>query len=156
MSRLDYIDTLGTKISKKTENLDFQLNSNSLEEQVFYNPLSTIDKIKIQSVNENNLLHIYQQNPNILIGYLNLARSQNISKARKKKLNKFKSEIYREKIPDFWPLKERLSQLAKALQRENIFENTIEINLIKKDTSNLPFVNIILSNKRQDKEEGRR
>ena len=46
MSRLDYIDTLGTKISKKSKNLECQLNFNSLEEQVFYNPLSSIDKIK--------------------------------------------------------------------------------------------------------------
>ena len=154
MARLNYIDTLGNKTSPNSRKNDHQLNFNSLEEQVFYNPLSSIDKIKIQSVSENNLLLVYQDNPNILIGYLNLARSLNISKARKKKLNKFRTEIYRKKIPAFWPLKERLCQLAKALRQEEKIDNTVEINLIKKDTSNLPFVNIILSNKRQNRDEG--
>ena len=89
-----------------------------------------------------------------MIGYLSLARSLDISKARKKTLIQFKTEICRKQIPACRPLKERISYLAQSLQKEGKVENSIEINLIRKDTSNLPFVNIILSDKRQNREDG--
>ena len=70
-------------------------------------------------------------------------------------MGKFKAEICREKIPALWPLKERIWILSQSLQKgEKIGKNSIEINLLQKDTSNLPFVNIILSAKGQNKEDG--
>ena len=84
MSRLNYIDTLGTEKFKNPNENNFQLNLHSPEEQLFYNPLSSIDKIKVQSLSETNLLQVYKKKTDLLIGYLNLARSLDISKARKK------------------------------------------------------------------------
>ena len=155
MSRLDYIEKLGADNPKKVTRTDFQLNLHSLEKQPFYNPFTSIDKAKVQPLSVNDLLGVYQKDPNQIVGYLNLARSLNVSRARKKKMGKFKAEICRKKIPALWPLRERIWVLSRSLQRgEKIEKNSVEINLLQKDTSNLPFFNIILSAKKQNKEDG--
>ena len=75
---------------------------------------------------ETDLLGVYQNDPNLLIGYLNLARGLNISRARKKKMGKFKAEICRKKIPALWPLRERIWVLSQCLQRgEEIEKNSL-------------------------------
>ena len=70
-------------------------------------------------------------------------------------MNKLKAEIGRSKVPGLWPLRERICILFQSLQKGEYFDkNTKEINLLQKDNSNLPFINIILSSKKQDKSNG--
>ena len=70
-------------------------------------------------------------------------------------MNKFKAEIGRNKVPAIWPLRERISILYQSLRKGDYFENkTKQINLIQADTSNLPFINVILCSKKQNKSEG--
>ena len=47
MSKLDYIEKLGEENSKKVTRTDIRLNLHGLEKQSFYNPGTSIDKVKI-------------------------------------------------------------------------------------------------------------
>ena len=53
------------------------------------------------------------------------------------------------------PLTERIKILYQSLAKGQINEKKFkEINVIQKDKSNLPFINIVLATKRQEKTEG--
>ena len=60
MSRMKYINNLGADDPNNPTQTDFQLNLHSLNEEPFYNPLSSIDKIKIQPLSVTDLLKVYQ------------------------------------------------------------------------------------------------
>ena len=61
MSKLDYIEKLGEENSKKVTRTDIQLNLHGLKKQSFYNPLTLIDRVKVQPLNVND--------PNQIVGY---------------------------------------------------------------------------------------
>ena len=87
--------------------------------------MTSIDKVKVQPLNVNDLLGVYQKDPNQIVGYINLAKSLNVSRARKKKMSKFKAEISRSKTPGLWPLQERIWILSQCLQKgEKLGNNT--------------------------------
>ena len=101
--------------------------------QTFYNPLMLIDRVKSQQHNINDLLSAYMENPQKIVGFINIAKGLNISRARKKKMNKFKAEIGRNKVPVLWPLCERICISYQSLQKGEYFENnTKEINLLQR------------------------
>ena len=56
MSKNDYVQRLGQENLRNSPKRKIQLNSNSLEMGIFYNPIMSIDKVKIQQHNINDLL----------------------------------------------------------------------------------------------------
>ena len=155
MSKNDYIQRLGQENLRNSPKQKVQLNFNSLEMGIFYNPIMSIDKVKIQQHNINDLLSDYMVDPQKIVGFINIAKNLKISRAKKKKMNKFRAKIGSNKVPAIWPLCDRISILYQSLRKGDYFENkTKQINLIQGDTSNLPFINVILCSKKQDKSEG--
>ena len=117
MSKWDYIEKLGEEISKKVTMNDIRLNLHGLQKQSFYNPLTLIDRVKVQPLNLIDRLGVYTKDPNQIVGYINLAKSLNVSRARKKKMSKFKAEISRSKTPGLWPLQERIWILSQSFKK---------------------------------------
>ena len=114
-----------------------------------------MDLVKIPQHSVSDLYNKYLADPQKIVGYINLAKNLNISRAKKKHIKKFKLEIGRKKALMIRPLTERINILYQSLAKGQINEKKFkEINLIQRDKSNLPFINIVLATKKQDKSMG--
>ena len=114
-----------------------------------------MDMVKIQQPTMASLYKEYMADPQKLVGYINLAKNLNISKAKKKRIKKFRCEIDRKKALMIRPLTERINILYQSLTKGHVNEKKFkEINLIHNNQSNLPFINVVLTTKKQNKTEG--
>ena len=80
-SENDYIEKLGHQNLRKSPKRNVQLNFNSLELGTFYNPRMPMDLVKIQQHSIADLYTDYLENPQKLVGYINLAKNLEISRA---------------------------------------------------------------------------
>ena len=72
---------LGHQNLRKSPKRNVQLNFNSLELGTFYNPRMPMDLVKIQQHSIADLYTDYLENPQKLVGYINLAKNLEISRA---------------------------------------------------------------------------
>ena len=125
-----------------------------MEGEQYFNPISRIDSVKVQRHSLSTLYTDYITNPKLFFGYTSIAQNLNISKAKVKRIKKFRREISRNKTITNKPLCERLNILFQSLNKQHKdFKISKEINLISSEQSNLPYVNIIFGTKKQNKNE---
>ena len=121
-SKNEYIEKLGNKKLRKSPKRKVELNFNSLELGVFYNPRMSMDIVQIQQHSIADLYSDYLADPQKIIGYINLAKNLDISRAKKKIIQKFKLEIGRKKTHNIWPLRERIHILYQSLAKGQFYE----------------------------------
>ena len=82
----------------------------------------------------SDLYKEYLADPQRLVGYINLAKNLKISKAKKKRIKRFKGEIDRKKALMIRPLTKRINILYQSLTKGQINEKKFkEIYLIQND-----------------------
>ena len=122
--------------------------------KMYFNPISKIDCVEAPRHSLSSLYKDYITSPNLFCGYTSIAQNLKISKAKLKRIKKFRKEILRDKVITNQPLCERLNILFQSLNKQNTsFKISKEINLISSEQANLPYANIIFGSKRQNKNE---
>ena len=143
-SKTNYVEKLGNQNVKNLDKRNFKSHFGRLEHGIFYNPRSAIDGVRIQRPTMTSLYKDYMAEAQKIVGYINIARNLNISKAKLKRIKKIRGEIDRKKLIMIKPLAERINILYQSLTKGHVNENKFkEINLIQNNHSNLPFINVV-------------